>query len=217
MPIDLVELKRQSKIAAVLTAISSLVVLASLLFGYKQITSAERKVASAEQRIAHLQIEEERLKRETADLTIKKDALSSSINNTIRDTSTPPPNSAKEAARSVSGHAVTISILIAEKRDRSEAEKAAQVLRSRGYDVTDDIKVTPLGESPHETTVRFFQYDRTTVAIGKDLVQLLKGIGFTVRPEFDDEYVGDSSGPPPGTYEVWIGLNPSYNPPQHSP
>lgn len=104
---------------------------------------------------------------------------------------------------------VTISIEISETVDGAEAVTAANALRLQGYNVT-DTNVHLVDESPHETTVRFFQYDRNTVAMGKQLVQILKDTGFTVRTEFDDEFVGDSSGPPPGTFEFWIGLTPSY-------
>ena len=205
MPIDLTELKRQSKIAAVLTLISSFVVLASLLFGYVQTNRAEH-------RVAELQKTEERLKKETDDLERKREGLTKDINRTINADST---QTAQRPTPSVSGHPVQIFIDVVETRNPAEAQKAAEVLRSHGY-VVKAIDVKRVGEAPHETTVRFFQYDRSTVAVGKDLVNILKGIGFTVRPEFDDEYVGDSSGPDPGTFEFWIGTNASYNPPPQS-
>ena len=73
-------------------------------------------------------------------------------------------------------------------------------------------RVQPISKSTHETTVRFFQYDRSTVATGRELVKMLQKIGFKVRTEFDDEYVGAVKSPPPGTFDFWIGTSPSYSP-----
>ncbi len=208
MPIDLNELKRQSKIAAVLTFVASLVVLASLLFGYLQINRAERNLAKLDSDRKNLEEVNTNLEKVNSDLKKKRDALTQEIN-TFISTNTNQPT--QRPGPTVSGHPVSISIDIAETRDRAEAEKAAEVLRSKGYAVT-AIDVKRLGEATHDTTIRFFQYDRNTVAIGKDLVELLRGIGFKVRPEFDAEFVGTAHPPSPGTYEFWIGINPSYTP-----
>jgi uncharacterized protein YoxC len=207
MSLDLVELRRQSKIAAILTALSSLLVLASLLFGYVQTNRAQRKVMELSGEADKLTIQIKSRKKEADLLQHKVEALNQQINGYI---SNKPVEAAQTETVLVAGHEATISVNIAETRDRTEAEKAAEVLRSDGYRVT-GIDVKRLGEATHETTVRFFQYDRQTVAVGKRIVDILKGAGFTVRPEFDDEFVGQSTAPPPGTYEFWIGMNPSYH------
>ena len=53
--------------------------------------------------------------------------------------------------------------------------------------------------------MRFFQYDQSTVSTGKALVKLLQTMGFIVRTDFDDEFVGKTTMPDAGTYEFYLG------------
>jgi hypothetical protein len=171
----------------------------------QNVQNAKADLEATRQEITRRQVEIKQLQDRSAELTRQ-------INNAIAS----PTETGQSSHYSVSGHPVMISINIAESRNRSEAEQVANVFRLHGYTVT-EIDVKRLSESPHETTVRFFQYDKSTVAIGRDLVALMKSTGFNVRTEFDDEFVGAQSGPAPGTFEVWIGTNPSYAPANRAP
>jgi hypothetical protein len=191
-------------------AVPMVIVLTIVIYGTIHLKSLEQKTSEAKNELSKTQVELAKTQDEIKDLEKRRVAVLKQINTYA--SSLASPNETRQPTFSVSGHPVTISINIAESRDHKEAENVADVFRSHGYTVN-EINVKQRSESPHETTVRFFQYDRSTVAIGKNLVSLMKSIGFNVRTEFDDEFVGRTDGPVPGTYEVWIGTNPSYSPP----
>ena len=119
--------------------------------------------------------------------------------------SSPDPSSASDVPLNyVLGNVVSIMIHVASTRDPQDAEKVAAVLRAHGY-VVKGITSESLDQAPHETTVRFFQYDKSTVSTGKALVKLLQTMGLVVRTEFDNEFVGQTTVPDAGTYELYLG------------
>ena len=206
MPLDLIELKRQSRIAAILTAVSSMIVLAALLFSYVQTNHAEQTL--------------NQIRDETKLLTIQRDSLRTEIAKdmiVLRKLGSSPGlsgdalNKALKSTPSVAERIPRVSIEIAETRDRAEAERAADILKSKGY-IVPDIIVEPKSNSARETSIRYFQNDAKTVADAKQIAEIVRQIGFTVKTEFDNEYVGTDQAPPPGQYEFWIGMNPSYRP-----
>lgn len=211
MPIDLDQLKHQSKIAAVLTALSSTVVLASLLFSFIETNHARTRLNEIQAETNALTSQRDSLKGEVAQYSV-------AVRNLIASpgVSRSSVNAALSLTPSIAAQIPRISIKIADTRDRNEANTAAQVLQSNGY-IVPDIEVTPGSNSTHETTVRYFQHDPKTVSGANDIVKILKSAGFDVRPEFDDEFVGGSTAPPPGTFEFWIGSNPSYTQPVSAP
>jgi hypothetical protein len=201
------------KLAWFSVALPILIFVVVVTNGTIRLTHLQHKVYEAKAELASTQNEIMQRQNEIKLLEKKRAAVNQQINNF---NSSPTLSTDTAPLHSVSGHRVMISINIADSRNQEEAEQVAKVFRSHGYTVT-EIDVKRPNESSHETTVRFFQYDRTTVAIGKDLVALMQSIGFKVRTEFDDEFVGERNGPPPGTYEVWIGTNASYTPPNRTP
>jgi hypothetical protein len=205
------EYNRKLQMWAWLSAAVPLLIFSTMIiYGTIHLERLEQKTRQAKSNLAKTQVELTTTQDEIKKLEERRAAVLQQIN--TYSSSLANPKETGQSTFSVSGHPVTISVNIAESRDHQEAEKVADLFRSHGYTVS-GIDVKRLNESPHETTVRFFQYDRSTVAIGRHLVALMKGIGFNVRTEFDDEFVGRASVPAPGTYEIWIGTTPSYSPP----
>ncbi len=207
--------RRLQKWAWLSSAVPIVIFVAIVIYGTHNLKHLQQKVYEAKVELARTQDEITQRQNEITQLENRRAAVNQQINN-FNSSPTNSTETAQQSTHSVSGHPVMISINIAGSRNREEAEKVANVFRSHGYTVT-EIDVKRPNESSRETTVRFFQYDRSTVTIGKDLVALMKSIGFNVRTEFDDEFVGGADGPPPGTYEVWIGTNPSYTPSNRAP
>jgi len=207
--------RRLQKWAWVSAALSIGIFVTIVIYGSIHLKRLQEKVDEKKVELVGTQVEITLRQDEITKLEDRRAAVLQQIND-FGSLITKSAETGQQLARSVSGHPVLVSIDIDASRNPEEAAKVADVFRSHGYTVT-GTEVSRGGGSPHETTVRFFQYDRSTVAIGKDLVALMKGIGFTVRTEFDDEFVGADSGPAPGTYEVWIGTNASYNPANRAP
>lgn len=195
--------------AWLISSVPILVIAAAVLVGRLQLEGLQKKIEDARGELAKTTGENSRLNKENSYLQKKAEGLTDQINDHIA-ASTAILQSTPMPPVSVDGYPLKISIVLVDVKKREAAAKAKEVLEAHGY------KVDAIDEKPdeiiHETTVRFFQYDRNTVAVGVGMVRILRQAGFTIRTEFDDEFVGQPPPPFPGAFEVWIGLNPSYQP-----
>jgi hypothetical protein len=208
MDINLAELRRQSRIAAVLTALSALIVLGSLLLSYSQTVKAEARLAKIQADIATKQVKLEELQSSIAGLQKQHDALFSAISQTSAKSKTSFETLQKvvSAEPSLADQIPRVYMIAARSRGEETIQKASTSLRDAGF-IVPAVEERGDPTANVHTYVRRFYEDEQSQEDAKKIKSALDQAG--VPSEI--QYVGPDPGnplPPRRTYEFWLGKSP---------
>jgi hypothetical protein len=199
MDVDLQQLRRQSIISALLTAIASILVLGSLFWSYRQTIAAEKK---AEAILEDANQKKTALEADIKNLQAQKSAYQATLNATVTQEKL---NSFLSENPSVASSIPRLFIEIADQSQQILAGKAAVALRGAGLTVPTP-HIVPQANFPPKTELRFFYNDEQATKDVQQIQQILAGLSITANAQLV-KLKPDQDPPPPRQYELWFGTS----------
>jgi hypothetical protein len=212
MGIDLKQLRRQSQLAATLTAVASIIILVSLIFSYRQTIQAKRDLSQLQAEVENKKDEKERLEREIKELEEQKTALVTLTNGVVSKS----PNAAKFVKETVAASPSIASavprIYIQTPRPTASSmpfdpKGLSSRLRSAGF-IVPTTEIVSSDSAPDKTQLRYFSDGPTAQKDVNSIADILRSAGLKVQPTLVKTLPGASQ-PLPRTYEVWFGKSDS--------
>jgi hypothetical protein len=198
MDVDLQQLRRQSIISALLTAIASILVLGSLFWSYRQTIAAEKK---AEAILEDANQKKSSLEADIRNLQAQKNAYQATLNATVTQEKL---NSFLSQNPSIASSMPRLFIETADPNQQNLAGKAAVALRAAGLTVPTPHVVQ--ANFPPKTELRFFYNDEQATKDVQQIQQILAGLSITANAQLV-KLKPDQDLPPPRQYELWFGTS----------
>ncbi len=191
MAVDLVELRKQSRIAAASTALASLLVLGSMIWSYRQTLSARQQLHTIQDQTAHARADLVELEQKRQELQKKiqqseatANTLKIALNGVVTGNSQATKKLDEIASQNSAVAQAVPRIFIHRSNNKEVAEQVARKLRLSGFIVpAPDI----ISSGPKRVEIVYFQGTNDPQVISD--VEAIKEALRATRPELEQVWV----------------------------